>query len=95
MGVRLTWLNVNTGAAARATGLLSCMLLLNIGCAWQKKKEDPLCFSEQPRVMSSLDHCEVPPGQYGHKLEGDLNHIQSRHKSVTLNNLLARYVLLC
>lgn len=40
-------------------------------------------------VMRGLNYCEALQRQYGHKLEGDSNHIQSQHKSVTPNNLSA------
>lgn len=39
--------------------------------------------------MRGLNYCEALQRQYGHKLGGDLNHIQSQRKSVPPNNLLA------
>lgn len=39
--------------------------------------------------MKGLNYCEALQRQYGHKLEGDLNRIQSQRRSVTPNNLLA------
>lgn len=53
-------------------------------------KKGSLRFQWVARVMRGLNYCDALQRQYGHKLEGDLNHIQSQHKSVTPNNLLAR-----
>lgn len=36
-----------------------------------------------PRVMSVFSHCECLQRQWGHKLDRDLNRIQSLHMSVT------------
>lgn len=86
MGVRLTSLIVNAGTVARDTRLWAeyCSWLLALRL--EKKKA---WFQWVARVMRGLNHCEGLQGQYGHKLERDLNHIQSQHKSVTPNHLWA------
>lgn len=89
MGVRLTSLTVNVGTVARGTRLWAeyCSWLLALRL--EKKKKKKAWFRWVARVMRGLNHCEGLQRQYGHKLERDLNHIQSQHKSVTPNHLWA------